>query len=368
MAVTFGFYNSVNGDRRYNADQMSSLFDGLILDGIYQNVGNAFMIKPLEGMTITVDTGRAWFNHTWTLNDSKLPLTIPESEVILKRIDAIVIDVDSRQAKRENSIFVLKGTPSSNPQRPTLVKTDDHHQYALAYIQVNAGVTSIRSADITSMIGTTEVPFVAAPFKVLDLSQMLAQWKDAWDLYFGAKQYEVENQIAAWETQVNAKIAAWQQQFAAMMDSMEGRFDNLYTSIEETFANWTIEWESFYDTMTAEMTATKDQWKAMWDEWFLGYVNTNTTEMAEWRTGVEQTFNDWFNSLQVTLDGDVAANLAGDISELDVRIQHLEECCSMFDFTDGQLTINEPIQDSTDMAIRDSMGNPIQSRMIYIRQ
>lgn len=386
MAVTYGFYNSINGDRRYNADQMSSLFDGLILDGIYQHVGNAFIVKPLEGMTVTVDPGRAWFNHTWTLNDTKLPIVIPESEVILKRIDAIVIEVDSRQAVRANSIILVKGAPSSNPTRPTLVNTDDRHQYALAYIQVNAGVTSIRSSDITSMIGTTSTPFVTAPFKVLDLSEMLAQWKEAWDLYFGAKQYEaeemlddwetylaskkvhVQNQITDWERRIEAKFIEWQRDFSQRMDSMRGEFDTLYSTIEDTFANWTTEWESFYDTMTAEMIATKDRWAAMWDEWFLGYVNNNTEEMVAWRTNVEQTFNNWFNSLQIMLDENVATNLANDISKLDVRIKHLEECCSMFDFTDGTLTINEPIEDSTDASIRDYMGNPIQSRMIYIRQ
>lgn len=36
MAVTYGFFNSVNGDRKYNADQMSSYFEGLVTDPEYQ--------------------------------------------------------------------------------------------------------------------------------------------------------------------------------------------------------------------------------------------------------------------------------------------------------------------------------------------
>ena len=31
---SYGFYNSVNGDRLYNAQQMSELFEGLITDGV----------------------------------------------------------------------------------------------------------------------------------------------------------------------------------------------------------------------------------------------------------------------------------------------------------------------------------------------
>ena len=30
MAVTYGFYNSLNGDRKYDAKQFSSVFDGLL--------------------------------------------------------------------------------------------------------------------------------------------------------------------------------------------------------------------------------------------------------------------------------------------------------------------------------------------------
>ena len=45
MAVSSGFFDSVNHDRLYNADQVSSMFDGLILDGVYENMGEAFAIR-----------------------------------------------------------------------------------------------------------------------------------------------------------------------------------------------------------------------------------------------------------------------------------------------------------------------------------
>ena len=66
MSVTFGFYNSKEGDRRYDAIQMSSIFDGIIQDGILQHVGTAMVVKESEAMIINVGVGRAWFNHTWT--------------------------------------------------------------------------------------------------------------------------------------------------------------------------------------------------------------------------------------------------------------------------------------------------------------
>ena len=94
MSVTYGFYNSLNGDRKYNAEQISSIFDGLIVDGVFASIGTAFAVEAAGGLTVNVGIGRAWFNHTWTLNDSILPLTAPESEVLLDRIDAVVLEVN----------------------------------------------------------------------------------------------------------------------------------------------------------------------------------------------------------------------------------------------------------------------------------
>ena len=37
MSVSSGFFNSLNGDRKYNAAQMSAIFDGLIIDGVLWN-------------------------------------------------------------------------------------------------------------------------------------------------------------------------------------------------------------------------------------------------------------------------------------------------------------------------------------------
>lgn len=93
MSVTYGFYNSLNGDRKYDSAQMSSIFDGLIVDGIFASIGTAFAVRAAGGLTVNVGIGRAWFDHTWTLNDSILPLEAPEAEVLLDRIDAVVLEV-----------------------------------------------------------------------------------------------------------------------------------------------------------------------------------------------------------------------------------------------------------------------------------
>ena len=42
MGQKSGFFNSVNGDRRYNAEDIGRMFDGIIRDGVFANYKEAF--------------------------------------------------------------------------------------------------------------------------------------------------------------------------------------------------------------------------------------------------------------------------------------------------------------------------------------
>jgi hypothetical protein len=166
--ITYGFYNSISGDRLYNAEQMSSLFEGMIHDGVFEDIGDAFAVSAGIGMNVKVGTGRAWFNKTWTKNDSDLNLSIDSAEVILKRIDVVVLEIDASVEVRENSIKIIKGTPSSTPEVPTLTNTENVHQYALALISIDASVVEVVTGDITNKVGTVDCPYVTGVLKNVD--------------------------------------------------------------------------------------------------------------------------------------------------------------------------------------------------------
>lgn len=163
MAVTFGFYNSLSGDRVYDARQFSSMFDGIITDGVFELLGDSFFVAESSGMDIVVGTGRAWLNRTWTLNDSGLVLTVPESDLTNPRIDTVILEVDESSAVRANSIKILAGTPGVTPVPADRTNTSELHQYAIAYITVGSGVSSIVQANIENVVGTFELPYVTVP-------------------------------------------------------------------------------------------------------------------------------------------------------------------------------------------------------------
>lgn len=183
MTVTYGFYNSVAGDRKYNAEQLSRLFEGIIKDGVFSAIGQNLEVKATTGMNITAGIGRAWFNNTWTDNDALLPLTVPQSEVVLNRIDAVVLEINTNDDTRANTIKIVKGTPASNPVAPTMIKTTKVNQYPLAHIAVNANVTTITQANITNKVGTTDCPLITGILQQMTTDAIVAQWENEFDAW-----------------------------------------------------------------------------------------------------------------------------------------------------------------------------------------
>ena len=169
MSIKSGFFNSINHDRQYTADDMSEMFNGLFSDGIFKDAviqdgyetNDAFIVEPYSGMGLSVGTGKAWFNKVWVLNDSKTGIIIPNPHLFLTRIDAVIIEVNKKD--RDVEIKVISGEPAADPQKPELRKGDgsEIYQYALAYITVNGNVTEITSNDIENVVGTEETPYVS---------------------------------------------------------------------------------------------------------------------------------------------------------------------------------------------------------------
>lgn len=209
MSVTYGFYNSLNHDRVYDATQMSRIFDGIIEDGVYQSIGECFAVTATTGDVINVGTGRAWFNHTWTLNDATLPMTADVSDVLLNRYDAVVLEVNEMDSVRANSIKIIKGTPSSNPVRPEMTNDESVHQYPLAYIYRAAGSSEIKQADITNMVGTSDCPFVIGVLNVMTINMIVSQWQNQWDEWFTNETSEGNNQMSQWMQQKQLEFNTW---------------------------------------------------------------------------------------------------------------------------------------------------------------
>ena len=282
MALTSGFYNSINGDRRYNAEQMSTLFDGIINDGVFANIGTAFGVRVNSGNTLNIGIGRAWFKSTWVNNDALYPITLDETELVLNRIDTVVIEVDRTTEVRAASFKVVKGTPATSPTKPELLNTEHIRQVPLCDVYREAGAKTISQANITNRIGTSDCPYITGILQVQNIDNIVAQWQAQWVDWFA-------HETATTEDEANDIIAEWNQ-------------------------------------------------------WYTQNTTTNETQMEQWLAQQQADFNEWILTLKDIIDDDTAASLANHIAELQSQFETLATDQAIYvDLEDAQ---GNPIEGS----------------------
>lgn len=290
MSFASGFFNSVDHDRLYDATDISRLFDGLIRDGIFASIGDCLVVKQSNQMNVTVGTGRAWFNHTWSYNDALYPVTIPPSEILMDRIDAVVLEINSVESVRANSIKLIKGTPSSTPAKPSLTNTKEVHQYPLAYVTVGKEVTSIRQADIENCVGTSACPFVTGILEVISIEQLIPQWKDILNRF-------VEENTTNFNTWMNGE----KQDYQAWLTAAKKEITDWQATSKSDYQKW-------YDSI-----------KNGYDQWFAtikAAYDANWSTFQQWEKASQTEFDKWFENIKNKLEGDLGAKLTLETEKL----------------------------------------------------
>lgn len=155
MAIRSGFFNSVNGDRKYDASRFAEYFASFIGNGVFPQPNNNLQVIANNDMTVTIKAGKAWINGYILINDDDYILEIDPADGVLNRIDRIVARYDV--VDREIRLEVKKGTFASNPVAPALQRDSDAYELALADIYVGAGVLSITEANITDLRDDSEL-------------------------------------------------------------------------------------------------------------------------------------------------------------------------------------------------------------------
>lgn len=313
MSFASGFFNSVDHDRLYDATDISRLFDGLIRDGIFASIGDCLVVKQSNQMNVTVGTGRAWFNHTWSYNDALYPVTIPPSEILMDRIDAVVLEINSVESVRANSIKLIKGTPSSTPAKPVLTNAEEIHQYPLAYVTVGKEVTSIRQADIENCVGTSACPFVTGILEVISIEQLIPQWKDILNRF-------VEENTANFNTWMNGE----KQDYQAWLTAAKKEITDWQATSKSDYQKW-------YDSI-----------KNGYDQWFAtikAAYDANWSTFQQWEKASQTEFDKWFENIKNKLEGDLGAKLTLEAEKLGKEKVSLIESTK----TDLEGTVEAPL-------------------------
>lgn len=214
---TSGFFNSVNGDRLYNADQMSAIFNGLITDGVYMSVGDRLAVQPNSGMTIQIGSGRGWFAKRWVDNTTPHLLALEASDVTLNRWAAVCIKVDTTEAERKAEPYIKYSEYATAPVKPVMERTETVNEYCLAYVYLRAGATAITAADIEDARADANVcGWVTGLIEQLDSTTMWTQWTELFYNWFNNLQDLINENTEAMlvaampvSAVVNLTVAGW---------------------------------------------------------------------------------------------------------------------------------------------------------------
>lgn len=150
--MAYGFFDSQNGDRKYNSEDFRKLVKILATNGIdYESDGGGFKVsaRSPNAMSVAVAGGKAIINGGWIDVGTITNLSISASSSTYARYDAVVVEFNSTNAVRAITIKVLTGTASGTPTYPTLTQTDTVYQMPLAYVYVGANASSIGDNNIT---------------------------------------------------------------------------------------------------------------------------------------------------------------------------------------------------------------------------
>ena len=214
MAVRSSFFNSVNGDRRYLANNFAEYFASFIANGIFLNPSNTLQVYEKTNMKVTVKPGKGWINGYFAVNEFDYDLTLDNADGVLNRIDRIVLRLDFNA--RSINIAVKKGAFASTPVAPTLQRDADAHELALADVYVAKGATTIKQSNITDQrLNNVLCGVVHGTVSQVDTTTIFNQYS-AW---FSETTGKTESEINQWQLTVKAEFDEW---FVSIQNILDG--------------------------------------------------------------------------------------------------------------------------------------------------
>ena len=183
MAIQSGFFNSVNGDRRYDAKWFAQYFASFIGNGVFPNPSTGLKVVEGNNMTTIVKAGKGWINGYFIVNDSDYVLQHDIADGALKRIDRVVMRLN--HLTRQIEILMKKGAFSSSPVAPSLQRDMEYHELVLADVLIGNGVTRIIQASITDQrFNSALCGIVKGVVDQIDTTDLFAQYDAEFDQWF----------------------------------------------------------------------------------------------------------------------------------------------------------------------------------------
>ncbi len=217
----FSFFNDVNGDRVYYAEDFARHLSTYFTNGIFNN--GCQVLANNNDMSVNVSIGSANINGYRYDNNVIKKIVLETADGVLNRIDNIVIRLDL--TNRNILTQVIKGVPAENPIAPDLVRTSTIYDLRIATVHIPAGTITI-TQDLVS------------------------------DRRFFSE--ECGNVISAVQTPNTENLFI----------QIETKFNNLLSSMNNSLTKFDTAYKEFISRCDREFTSKLDNWTSDFDNWF----------------------------------------------------------------------------------------------------
>lgn len=227
-----GFFNSINGDRRYNAEDINKPYNRVITEGIFATPeGTAStdlqVLAADEGMNVIVKAGDGLLGGKWFQSVSDIAITVASNTSIVPRMDSVIIQIDKTQNGRVFNIVYREGVANSNPEPPDINKSENIIERRVANIKVLPNANYIGQEVITDLRGSRECPWITSLIKQVDTSVLFLQWKTAYEKYYDKSTKDFERWFNRIKEQLSEDAAgALQLEIDRVRSSVETAINN----------------------------------------------------------------------------------------------------------------------------------------------
>lgn len=216
--VNCGFFDSINKDRLYSADEMNRPYKRIISNGVFatqQGTPSTDLqtISANDGMNIIVKKGEGMFGDKWFDNSADIAVTVPNNTSTVPRRDSVIVQIDKRTNGRKGNVVYRTGTPSSNPMPPDLSTANNVIEYRIANIYVAASAVYIGQDAITDLRGSSECPWITSLITQVDTSTLFLQWQAAYEKYYANSTTSFDT----WKETEQAEFETWLQELTEQL-------------------------------------------------------------------------------------------------------------------------------------------------------
>lgn len=215
MSFRSGFWNSIDGDRTYSAEDMAIPFEGIISEGVFANWGDAFKATVIDESTITIGSGKAWFSKKWVQNDSvyQMPINVSdyasstEPRTVVVCLDLKVepyyrfAQFQIEEMRYYGSYYeLLRTITDRNAGRNTL---------PLFAINFASGDSSLQQSNITNLVGTSWCPYVTAPVQTVTVDDIRGKWDASYNALMKDIMSNAQTKTNEAESNFEASFNTW---------------------------------------------------------------------------------------------------------------------------------------------------------------